>query len=174
MAFCEAPPAVNNSSRGRARGVRNSCFLLPALPHCLVGGVGGWIVQKSQGVFWGRDVCVFLALSGEEKIDDVRMLKKERKRKKQRNTFEIYEGMPLSSKIVFGQSEHREKKWTTQQPNHHTHVPDVLVSTDVKVLKVVGLGSVVLLVVSLMRSNFSKYNIQYRNLSAGLASVTRE
>ena len=57
--------------------------------------------------------------------------------------------MPLSSKIVFGQSEHREKKWTTQQPNHHTHVPDVLVSTDVKVLKVVGLGSVVLLVVFL-------------------------
>ena len=68
------PPPVNNSSRGRARGVRNSCFLLPALPHCLVGGVGGWIVQKSQGVFWGRDVRVFLALSGEEKIDDVRML----------------------------------------------------------------------------------------------------
>ena len=26
VAFCEAPPAVNNSSRGRARGVRNSCF----------------------------------------------------------------------------------------------------------------------------------------------------
>ena len=139
MAFCEAPPAVNNSSRGRARGVRNSCFLLPALPHCLVGGVGGWIVQKSQGVFWGRDVCVFLALSGEEKIDDLYILMKE---KKQRNTFEIYEGMLLSSKIVFGQSEHREKKWTTQQPNHHTHVPDVLVSTAVKVLKVVGLGSV--------------------------------
>ena len=42
------PPPVNNSSRGRARGVRNSCFLLPALPHCPGGGgeVAGliWVV----------------------------------------------------------------------------------------------------------------------------------
>ena len=84
VAFCEAPPAVNNSSRGRARGVRNSCFLLPALPHCLVGGVGGWIVQKSQGVFCSRDVCVFLALSGEDKSwrCTYAKLKKEKKAKK--------------------------------------------------------------------------------------------